>query len=297
MEYGTMRLGFIFGLIGVFVAYITLAPVGAHADDVCGADMYINDAGACVSCAGATGYYCPGDTKLHECPALAGRAELNAQIQSMFPNATIESVQFYPRSPATSVDDCYVVYMLNEERGQIRVIQRYSSTTDKYNVLNNWWWSLPNAKYYLVGIKGCWSSVVYNDARLCQAGGYCPGEPRIIACVDGYGPDIFGMYTCPDNTYSDAGASACTPCPDGYGNHGDTVDAHDGLSSCKRLCDAGAMKLHAGSHTFNIWPDGQCGTPAINIGLSGGKCCVNLENGTGGGINIKFGTATYHAVN
>ena len=122
----------------------------------------------------------------------------------------------------------------------MQYMQRYNSTTEKYDTFYNKWWYWPYAGYYLAPLRACASSAMWSDVVLCQAGGYCPGETSDYKCENGNSPENYGLYVCGDNSYSDAGAAACTPCPAGTGNSGDDFASHAGAASCQEIkCSAG----------------------------------------------------------
>ncbi len=82
----------------------------------------------------------------------------------------------------------------------------------------------------------------------CVAGGYCAGGTKIYADKTG------GITVCASNTYSDAGASACTACDteDGYGNSGNEYSQHAGIKSCVVSCPAGSYVETAGGKCINV---------------------------------------------
>ena len=188
-------------------------------------------------------------------------------------------------------------YRLLDTRGLLDYKQRYNPATDKYDKYYGLWWDYPHPGYYLINLRSCNTNAIYSDNARCDAGAYCPGQGQYTQCANGPAPETYGMYTCPDNTYSDDGAAECTTCPARTGNSGNSIADHAGIGSCKPLCNAGATEFHVRDYVFNIWPNDVCDSPAIRFGLSDGTCCVKLESGDGPGLNVDIDGAVYHTVN
>ena len=218
--------------VGCFVV-----PFVAHAatcDDKPG--YYVNGSGECVECYNS-GYYCPGDGTRQTCPSFSGR-EVPLWLAE-YPDATQELLEFYTETRTASViTRCIARYRITDGRASMSYLQRYNPETDKYDDFFDKWFAWPYAGYYLTSLTSCPLSATWGDVSLCQAGGYCPGETSHWPCANGKSPANFGLYVCGDNTYSDAGASECTPCPAGTGNSGGTLADHAGVASCNK-CLAG----------------------------------------------------------
>lgn len=279
----------------VWIAFIFVgcAVYGA----TCDIRFYMDESGKCAPCKNSA-YYCPGDDKMYECPSVDGRVDSDAIARENY-NSTVTTVTQYDGGTAGNADisSCIASLWLSNVRGNMIIRYSYSRSSDKYDVFHDMYWTKVSSGYYVHDLYECWGLAMFTASSPCVAGGYCPGM-TITACPTGTRPESMGLYVCPDNTYSDAGASGCKACPAGTGNRGDAVSAHAGVSSCKQLCTAGATKLHAGGYEFNLWANGKCTSPAINIGLAGGTCCVNLESGlSDGAVNVQYGGNTYHTTN
>ena len=87
----------------------------------------------------------------------------------------------------------------------------------------------------------------------CAAGGYCAGGTDVYYNTDG-GAATGGMTVCAANSYSNAGASSCTACATtkGYGNSGDNVANHAGVTSCTVTCPGGSYVATAGAGCVNV---------------------------------------------
>ena len=94
--------------------------------------------------------------------------------------------------------------------------------------------------------------------------------------------------------YSVADSINSTDCPAGTSTHTDTAES---AAECMSLCGAGATEFHVREYVFNIWPNTECDSPAIRLGLPGGTCCVRLERGDGPGLNVDIDGHVYHTVN
>lgn len=278
---------------------LLLTPTILHAADLCDAGYYLTDAGECAQC-GHGGYYCPGDNIRYDCP------DKNSHINSDWPDAyynpTIYTVLHYTENNPSytqlkSAPQCSVQYWLNNTRGQLYTIRRYNETTGLYDTpTSSWGWTDANPGYYLTNPKACHAYAYYYNASECLPGAYCPGQAKHV-CTNYTQPNDFGLYVCDDNSYSDAGATTCTPCPAGTGNHGDTRTEHAGITSCLPLCGAGATKLNIGKNTFNLWPTNKCTSPSLRVSINDDVCCVNMAQGHGPGINTELHDKIYHTTN
>ena len=234
------------GFVFVIFALVMSTSVQARADDCTGmAGYYLNDAGKCVVCGITAPFYCPGDNIRYACP---DRPPITSIDGVYLPDniSDVTSIKFdnthtnVTGGLQDSIQQCRTAYDMESPRGYISYRLLYNTTTDKYDKYHGYWWSYPYAGYYLTNIKACWVGAAYNEAARCPAGAYCPGETDDWRCANGPAPENYGMYTCPDNTYSDDGAAACTPCPFGTENSGDTIDDHAGIDSCQPIeCAAG----------------------------------------------------------
>ena len=234
------KLFFVVGLILVAGAVHV-----AHADDVtCPAPgYYLNDAGECVVCNethDAT-HYCPGDNTRVPCPDPTTRVR---EFPAEYYNPTYGTFLGGSGAKISNITACRAYTELYNIRGILFEYTNYNPETDKYdnNVIHGWF--VANPGYYLTTRSGCGTFAYYTEALGCPAGAYCPGKERVV-CNESNAAEVhtetFGLEICPDNTYSDAGATACTPCPHGYGNSGATPDAHAGIASCNTpiVCNVG----------------------------------------------------------
>ena len=222
-----------------FLSFL-IAPAIAHAaecDNKPG--YYVNGSGECVECTNAA-YYCPGDGTRVACPPLSGN---HVPLWSAeHPDFTqTQSVTFYSSTlTASQITQCIAKYYITDGHALMQYNQSYNPITDKYDTFFSKWWYWPYAGYYLTSLRSCPLSGTWNEVATCKAGGYCPGEAAAYQCVNGKSPEYYGLYVCGDNSYSDAGAAACTPCPAGTGNSGDTLADHAGAASCQEIkCSAG----------------------------------------------------------
>lgn len=272
----------------------------------CGPGYYLDaSGGGCTPCVGVD-YYCPGDNERHDCPApTVDNVGTFAFTDGMPADSVLSSGARGSTSKSTysSIEQCEMVAYYNSRIGRLLVWLKYDSAAQKYAIRrqNFVMWTTAKAGYYVYNRyqESCREGQnYYTDAAECPSGAYCPGWASVSCSNNPPYDDKSGVYVCPDNTYSNAGASECTPCPAKTGNNATTIAGHAGASSCVTLCGAGATKMHAGGYEFNVWPDGKCTSPAINIGLAGGVCCVNLVVGAASGaINVQYGGKTYHTVN
>ena len=233
----------------LLVLFFILGATAARADDVtCPAGQYLNDAGACAECHNVfsgNSAYCPGDNKYYQCPD--PEKHMRTKFPDEYENPTITLTYYQPSSHVnyTDISQCNVLTWYSNVRGQFIENAKYNQETEEYDIViaKNDWMGV-YAGYYLTTRSSCGSFAYYYDAVACPAGAYCPGKEKVqcdasnVAVVH---TETFGLEICPDNTYSDAGASTCTPCPHGYGNSGATPDAHAGIASCNTpiVCNAG----------------------------------------------------------
>lgn len=283
----------------LFLFILLLFSGTTHAAELCDAGYYINtETGECAQC-GDGRYYCPGDNIRYNCP------ELSTNLLQTWPedyhNPTIYRYYADTSNPLrTSANSCRMYYELSNKYGLLYDLRSYNPITDLYETATGiWGWMQPYAGHYLYGPRACWAAAYYNNAAICPAGAYCPGKEIHYTCTNYTMPKTYGLYVCGDNSYSDAGASTCTPCPIGTGNSGDDITDHAGIESCAPLplCTAGAKLLHVGNTAFNIWPNDKCTSPAVRVQLEHGICCVNLEPGAGAGLNIRLNGNIYHTIN
>ena len=226
--------------------------VQARADDCTGREgYYLNNAGECVECtisSSSAAYYCPGDGVQYPCPEIAGR-EVPDWLD-IWPDATIAQRDFEGTPyPQPSITKCYAKYRLENAQFVSAYVQSYNAKTDKYDIYVNHWYRWPKAGYYMTNLRdGCSGSTAkYGAVAACPAGAYCPGKKGNGQCANGPAPENYGLEICPDNTYSDDGASECTPCPFGTENSGDSIDDHAGIDSCQPIeCPAGQYLNDAG---------------------------------------------------
>ena len=293
---------FTLGFIGTIACIVFVN--SSRADD-CPAGKYIDDTGACTDC-GSGYYYCPGDTKQYPCPTPSEHKNSVWPEKYLDPQIVSVSIYIDNSSPKyfnnNAITRCSAIYDLKNQYGIIYDIRRYNTDTQLYDVFSDGGQSYKgvNPGYYLKDRYRCGAYAYYSNAAECLAGGYCPGKSPTLCNSnnqDTVYTETFGLTVCPDNTYSDAGAAACTPCPAGTGNNGDTLADHETVSSCKPLCTHGGTKLRTTNYSVNIWPDKQCSVPSIKIGFPDGVCCVNLATGSDHGINININGNIYHTVN
>ena len=123
------------------------------------------------------------------------------------------------------------------------------------------------------------ASAKASSESTCTAGYYCAGGTKVYynstggrtACGGGkYSAEgatscsniTAGCYgtsassecpaVCAANTYSNAGASACTACDSDYANSGDTAASHAGVASCKVTCAAGTYVASSGAACTDV---------------------------------------------
>ena len=84
---------------------------------------------------------------------------------------------------------------------------------------------------------------------------------------------------CAANTYSNAGASACTACDSDYANSGDTAESHAGVASCKVTCAAGTYVASSGAACTDVG-NGYYTTESqtISQGSTGSRSACNSLN-------------------
>ena len=232
-----MRFLAVFIMLFVFAAQ-------ARADDCTGREgYYLNNAGECVECE-LRYYYCPGDNTLHDCP---DKTHLRTTFPDFAYNPKIFNYQYTLANDNTKIEGCRILYWLENKYGKQYVYATYDPNTGKYDKdLNSYYpWLAVSPGYYLTDKATALGStyLYYKTMRDCPAGGYCPGKTEVLTTETNIGNDYlpnFGLEVCPKNTYSDDGASECTPCPARTGNSGDTIDDHAGIGSCQPIeCPAG----------------------------------------------------------
>lgn len=137
------------------------------------------------------------------------------------------------------------------------------------------------------------------DSTTCSnyTSGYCPTGYFNLDTDDGF-MTMQSSGSCASNYGSYNGTETCgynpsmTTCLDLCENGLMTTE----VGTCASMCTAGGTTLRTSTGiVLPLWSTAQS-TPSINIGLSNGVCYVNLEPGTGSGINIQYGGNTYHAV-
>lgn len=285
----------------IAVALGAMVPTIARAATCNTAGEYLADDGyTCTSC--ESGYYCPGDDLKYECP------DIENHIRTTFPEQYYDAYITTARiatdwtSGWSSTYNCMAVYWMENSRGTLYEYATYNTVSKEYsNSTNNWGWASTKPGYYLYNKIRCGKYAYYTQSAECPAGAYCPGKDR-VECDSKNSAQVFTTYfgrnICPDNTYSDAGASECTPCPAGYVNSGDDLESHAGVASCVPLCTAGATKLRTDSTIFNMYINDVCASPALRVGLSGGTCCVKLSKGhAANAVNIEYDGEIYHTTN
>ena len=120
--------------------------------------------------------------------------------------------------------------------------------------------------YYTTG----GTSTTRTGQTKCEAGNYCSGGVKtecgggkysaagatscsnITAGCYGTSASSECPAVCAANTYSDAGASACTACDSDYANSGDTAESHAGVASCKVTCAAGTYVASSGAACTDV---------------------------------------------
>lgn len=282
-------------------AVLMLVSTSSYADVLCNSGYYLDtQTNECTKC-GEGKYYCPGDNIRYDCPSAADH--MMTDWPAEYYNPTVIRFHIYDDhneylKVLDSATKCMLEYDLKNERGKLYSIRTYNPSTNLYDThTSSWGWTDANPGYYLTNPKACWSGAYYYNVELCPPGAYCPGQPAHWGCTNYTQLNDFGLFVCSDNSYSDAGASACTPCPDGTGNTGDDISAHAGISSCLPLCSHGATKLHIAENIFNIWPSDKCTSPSLRISINDNICCINMKPAAGKGINIEFKDNIYHTTN
>lgn len=293
-------------------------PEGTIGSDIlpnCNAGQYLNDAGECEAC--NIGYYCPGDNMQYNCtegtPLTTGLAEqkryalpyysdergLSAckTCPTISDSGVLKPEYYYvysapEKTPESyihdSIQQCYAQWNITQTNGSLTVACKYG-TQASYTEPGKYSKCIVTATFSTCN-KGYW---VDTDRDFIESKNV--QKSQNIA-FNGYWYVINNEFCTPVRTgyWSDGTSLVRNKCPDGTSNHIDTATSAD---TCKSLCTAGATQLHAGTYSFNIWPNGQCSSPALNIGLSGGTCCINLERNAGAGLNINYNGTTYHTVN
>ena len=84
---------------------------------------------------------------------------------------------------------------------------------------------------------------------------------------------------CATNNYSNAGASACTPCDSDYANSGDTAESHAGVASCKVTCPAGQYVATANAACSDVGTGYyRSGEETVSQGNKGTRKACNALN-------------------
>ncbi|MDE6250142.1 MAG: hypothetical protein K2M34_00705 [Alphaproteobacteria bacterium] len=278
------------------VIILLLIPTILHAADLCDAGYYLADSGECETCPNQ--YYCPGDKIRYECPD--AKLHKRTTFPNYYYNPVIDKTGITATPGKKTLQNCAVLSWLKSERGELYEYAGYNTDTGEYDMSGTYNWAAVNPGYYLTTPTGCTGWTYYHDILECPNGSYCPGKNRVYCDAANEATvhtQTFGLETCPDNTYSDAGAATCTPCPKGTGNHGDNISAHAGVSSCLPLCATGYTKLHAGNYVFNLWSENKCTSPSLRIHIENNTCCINLEPNRAQGINVQIGNDIYHVTN
>jgi len=169
--------------------------------------------------------------------------------------------------------------------------------------------------YYLT-LSDVLINMVYNgvligtELTLCD-NGYSPDSTTCTTYAAGYCPTGYFDLDTDDGFITLQSAGTCAT---GYGayNGTETCGYNPTMTTCLDLCENGQMTTELGTcatmcslgvttlRTSNglvipMWSSAQS-SPALNIGVGNGVCYVNLESGTGTGINVEYDNTSYHVV-
>ena len=259
-----------FLFVGVFI--MCASPLYA----ACESGMYLNgDSDTCTIC--PYGHYCPGDDEKYLCP------DPTSKFRKTFPdhyyNPSRWSSQYDEgRRGIARLSMCHALMLMTSVRGMIYEYVYYNPDTDQYDVTSDYGWAMSYPGYYLSGPAACGTYAYYYDAKVCPAGFYCPGKDWVLcdsSNKDTVHTETFGLYKCPDNAYSDAGASACicNACTKGTGVASCTTSTWDSdTNTCNRY--TATCVTGYGSPTCDS--NGNCSCTKINCSmghfLNGSEC-------------------------
>ena len=276
-----------------------IAPFAARAA-TCPAGSWLNTTG-CEQCINP--YYCPGDDNRYKCSPLISY-DPDVPIYYSYPGATEckpckihtgdrTNFKFYKNGEENHIlqdaytHNCRAEFAGVSEHGEFRFSCYYAADSD-YTTSGTG----DNHKC-LVTIARCDAGYAaidtgWNQYKIIDEGLRIWVHTYEMAVADQCQPAPTGHY---------AGANDLLPvaCPAGTSTH--TTGATS-VDACRPLCAAGATQFHAGDLSFNLWPNNECASPALRVGIGGDVCCVNLESGTTtGAVHVQYGGNTYHTVN
>ena len=289
---------------------LLIAPAIARAA-TCDAGSYLVGA-ECTKCNNP--YYCPGDDQQYIC---LSPSDANCAYCDSVYNCVCEpdSTLYWTAPGATECDKCpeytgdmtYFRRRFNSAETTLGVPQAVCRT-EWYGVSEHGEFRFscyysPGGDYVKSGPKDgnkCMISLFRCDAGYAAADKgwmrYTQLQNELRIWVHTYDQAVFD-HCQPAGIGYYAGADDRLPvaCPAGTSTHTDTATSAD---DCEPLCGAGATEFHAGDLVFNMWPQGTCTTPALQIGIGEDVCCVNLAPGAAtGAVNIQYEGKTYHTVN
>ncbi|MCQ2581954.1 MAG: hypothetical protein MJ170_03160 [Alphaproteobacteria bacterium] len=161
--------------------------------------------------------YCASGVK-YDCPAVADHKQTTFS-DDYYGGCSITSTNASSKTGLTAITQCEAQNWLSCTRGKMNEHVMYNSTSQKYDTYVWHKWTDAHAGYYLTGKDTCGSYAYYSDAKICEAGSYCPGKAK-VDCDSSNAATVhttnFGLNACPSSyPNSGAGSTAITSCYSG----------------------------------------------------------------------------------
>ena len=278
----------------------------------CSAGYYLkaNTNGACTAC--ASPYYCTGITNKYYSSSIQGRSACSA-LDSTKTDGTYSSVSPYnaattcrfkqgqqtvPTYCETKASNTMKYTSSGWEANTYSVTAKSGAIISGNNTTGATCSQCAAGTYSAGGTDttcdaisaGCYGGAGSATAcpNQCSAGTYrtsTGGKTQsdcsnvTAGCYGSAGATTACPAVCATNNYSNAGASACTPCDSDYANSGDTAESHAGVASCKVTCPAGQYVATENAACSDVGSGYyRSGTETISQGNKGTREACNALN-------------------